>query len=176
MKLSYLIIAQGRLALCTVLCSVCAVLPAYIPLLSASMVQVAGLPVQYTQQLLPRLSFCCAVLRCAESLFCVQVAGLQVVVDQGAIDRAVPLLPGTRMTLPLMLHCPQVSRHPLCLDSCAQRPRQALQPLSAMLSVARNSPTHVLISTPTSHISASVHHTSMHSAPHSGCVRDVKDS
>ena len=50
---------------------------------------------------------CCAVLCCAESL-CVQVSGLQVVVDQEAIDRAVPLLPGTRMTLPLMLHSPQV--------------------------------------------------------------------
>ena len=36
------------------------------------------------------------------------MAGLQVVVDQEAVDRAVPLLPGTRMTLPLMLHSPQV--------------------------------------------------------------------
>ena len=51
---------------------------------------------------------CHAVLCCAESLCCVQAAGLQVVVDQEAIDRAVPLLPGTRMTLPLMLHSPQV--------------------------------------------------------------------
>ena len=50
----------------------------------------------------------CAVLCCAESLCRVQVAGLQVVVDQEAIDRAMPLLPATRMTLPLMLHTPQV--------------------------------------------------------------------
>ena len=36
------------------------------------------------------------------------MAGLQVVVNQEAIDRAMPLLPATRMTLPLMLHTPQV--------------------------------------------------------------------
>ena len=144
----------------------------------------AGLPVQNTKQMLPWLSFCCAVLCCAvlccpvlccaKSLFCVQVAGLQVVVDQGAIDRAVPLLPGTRMTLPLMLHCPQVCRHPPCLVSCAQGPQQASQPLSAKLNIACNSP---MFSSVNQHLtSQQVCTISMHSAPHSGCVRAIKDS
>jgi len=34
------------------------------------------------------------------------------VVDQEAVTRALPLVPGTRMTLPLMLHSPQVA--PTC--------------------------------------------------------------
>ncbi len=42
----------------------------------------------------------------------VQIAGLQIVVDQEAVTRALPLVPGTRMTLPLMLHSPQVA--PTC--------------------------------------------------------------
>lgn len=37
-----------------------------------------------------------------------QVAGLQIVVDQEAIAKAMPLRPGTRMALPLLLHAPQV--------------------------------------------------------------------
>ncbi|DBA95519.1 TPA: hypothetical protein ACH3X3_013374 [Trebouxia sp. C0006] len=40
-----------------------------------------------------------------------QIAGLQIVVDQEAVTRALPLVPGTRMTLPLMLHSPQASTH-----------------------------------------------------------------
>ncbi|DBA86334.1 TPA: hypothetical protein ACH3X2_005568 [Trebouxia sp. C0005] len=40
-----------------------------------------------------------------------QIAGLQIVVDQEAVTRALPLVPGTRMTLPLMLHTPQASTH-----------------------------------------------------------------
>ena len=48
---------------------------------------------------------------------CVQIAGLQIVVDQEAVTRALPLVPGTRMTLPLMLHCPQVT--PTCIAASA---------------------------------------------------------
>ena len=38
----------------------------------------------------------------------VQVSGLQIVVDQAAIAKALPLAPGTRMALPLLIHAPQV--------------------------------------------------------------------
>ena len=38
-----------------------------------------------------------------------QVAGLQITVDQEAIAKALPLRPGTRMALPLLLHAPQVT-------------------------------------------------------------------
>ncbi len=48
---------------------------------------------------------------------CVQIAGLQIVVDQEAVTRALPLVPGTRMTLPLMLHAPQVA--PTCTAASA---------------------------------------------------------
>ena len=47
----------------------------------------------------------------------VQIAGLQIVVDQEAVTRALPLVPGTRMTLPLMLHSPQVA--PTCTAASA---------------------------------------------------------
>lgn len=41
----------------------------------------------------------------------VQIAGLQIVVDEEAVTKALPLVPGTRMALPLMLHTPQVMPH-----------------------------------------------------------------
>lgn len=44
-----------------------------------------------------------------------QVSGLQIVVDQAAIAKALPLAPGTRMALPLLIHAPQVLL-PLHLD------------------------------------------------------------
>ena len=45
-----------------------------------------------------------------------QVAGLQIVVDDKAIAQALPLAPGSRMALPLLVHAPQVrSVHPLSL-------------------------------------------------------------
>ncbi len=48
----------------------------------------------------------------------VQIAGLQIVVDQEAVTRALPLVSGTRMTLPLMLHAPQVA--PTCTAHLVQ--------------------------------------------------------
>ena len=102
-----------------------------------------------------------------------QVAGLQVVVDQGAIDRAVPLLPGTRMTLPLMLHSPQVccthtatfippwlsqaSRgpfafaynfQPVYLLQTDSKPHDQLFPLCMILSSAHHSPPNCILKAP----------------------------
>lgn len=45
-----------------------------------------------------------------------QVAGLQIVVDDKAIAQTLPLAPGSRMALPLLVHAPQVRQmHPLLL-------------------------------------------------------------
>ena len=38
-----------------------------------------------------------------------QIAGLQVVVDQEAMSHLLPLVPGTRLTLALLVHTPQVN-------------------------------------------------------------------
>jgi len=59
------------------------------------------------------------------------------VVDQEAVTRALPLVPGTRMTLPLMLHCPQVT--PTCIAASA-RLMQLNQTVLSLLRIPKTSP------------------------------------